>query len=100
MARRSKGRVEPRRAAPGVYHGEDAREDAARDGDFRHLERDVATMRLAAEGMQFPWRWNGGTISLNLGVVWEMSVRRYGRAPREAALGESVHGGNWQTTVR
>jgi PPOX class probable F420-dependent enzyme len=24
--------------------------------------------------MQFPWRWNGGTISLNLGVIWEMSV--------------------------
>ncbi len=29
--------------------------------------------RMAAEGMQFPWRWNGGTISLNLGVIWEMS---------------------------
>ena len=28
----------------------------------------------AAEGMQFPWRWNGGTISPNLGVIWEMSV--------------------------
>jgi hypothetical protein len=23
---------------------------------------------IAAEGMQFPWRWNGGTISVNLGV--------------------------------
>jgi hypothetical protein len=21
-----------------------------------------------------PWRWNGGTISLNLGVIWEMSA--------------------------
>jgi hypothetical protein len=20
---------------------------------------------MAAEGMQFPWRWNGGTVSLN-----------------------------------
>jgi hypothetical protein len=25
--------------------------------------------RLAAEGMQFPWRWNGDTISLSLGVI-------------------------------
>ncbi len=31
--------------------------------------------RMAAEGMQFPWRWNGGTISLNLGVIWEMSAQ-------------------------
>ncbi len=30
--------------------------------------------RMAAEGMQFPWRWNGSTISLNLGVIWGMSV--------------------------
>ncbi len=29
---------------------------------------------MAAEGMQFSWRWNGGTIPLNLGVTWEMSV--------------------------
>ena len=29
--------------------------------------------QMAAEGMRFPWRWNGGTISLNLGVIWEMS---------------------------
>ncbi len=29
--------------------------------------------RMAAEGMQFPWRWNGGTIFLNVGVIWEMS---------------------------
>ena len=26
---------------------------------------------MAAKEMQFPWRWNGGTISLNLGVIWE-----------------------------
>ncbi len=31
--------------------------------------------RMAAEGMPFPWRWDGGTISLNLGVIWEMSVK-------------------------
>ena len=30
--------------------------------------------RMATEGMQLPWRWNGGTIPLNLGVIWEMSV--------------------------
>ncbi len=29
---------------------------------------------MAAEGMQFPWRWNGGPISVNLEVIWEMSV--------------------------
>ena len=29
---------------------------------------------MAAEGMEFSWRWNGGMISLNLGVIWEMSV--------------------------
>ena len=31
--------------------------------------------RMAAKGMPFPWRRNGGTISLNLGVIWEMSVQ-------------------------
>jgi len=29
---------------------------------------------MAAEGMPFPWRWNGGTISTNLDVIWGMSV--------------------------
>ena len=33
--------------------------------------------RMAAEGMPFPWRWNGDTISLNLGVIWEMSVQTF-----------------------
>ncbi len=33
--------------------------------------------RMAAEGMQFSWRWNGGTISPNLGVIWEMSVEYF-----------------------
>ena len=32
---------------------------------------------MAADGMQFPWRWNGDTISLNLGVIWEMSDERF-----------------------
>ncbi len=30
--------------------------------------------RMAAEGMQFPWRWYGGTIFPNLDVIWGMSV--------------------------
>ena len=28
---------------------------------------------MAADGMQFPWRWNGDTISLNLDAIWGMS---------------------------
>ncbi len=30
--------------------------------------------RMAAEGMQFLWRWDGSTISLYLEVIWEISV--------------------------
>ncbi len=30
---------------------------------------------MAAEGMQFPWRWTSGAISQYLGVIWEMSVQ-------------------------
>ena len=35
---------------------------------------EVASSRFwpAAQGMPFSRRWNGGTISLNLGVIWEM----------------------------
>ena len=34
--------------------------------------------QMAAEGMQFPWPWDGGTISTNLDVIWGMSdYRRY-----------------------
>ncbi len=29
---------------------------------------------MAAEGMQVPWRWNGGSIYPNLGVTRRMSV--------------------------
>ena len=39
---------------------------------------------MAAEGMQFPWRWNGGTIFLNLGGIWEMSVQIGSRVWRVA----------------
>jgi hypothetical protein len=28
---------------------------------------------MAAKEMQFSWRGNDGTISPNLGVIWEMS---------------------------
>ena len=29
--------------------------------------------RMAAEGIPFPWRGNGGTISTQLDVIWGMS---------------------------
>ena len=29
---------------------------------------------MAAEGVHFSWPLNGGTISQNLGVIWEMSA--------------------------
>jgi hypothetical protein len=29
---------------------------------------------MAPKGMQFPWRWDSGTISKKLDVIWEMSV--------------------------
>ena len=29
--------------------------------------------RMAVEGIQFSWRWDGGRISLNWGIIWEMS---------------------------
>ena len=29
--------------------------------------------RMAAKGMQFPWRWNDGMISVNLDVIRGMS---------------------------
>ena len=30
--------------------------------------------RMAAEGMPFPWRWNGGAISTDLKGIWGMSA--------------------------
>ncbi len=43
--------------------------------------------RMAAEGMPFPRRWNGGTISTVLDVIWGMSdtvrfISSRDRAPR------------------
>ena len=29
--------------------------------------------RMAAKGIQFPWWWNGDTISTDLDVIWGMS---------------------------
>ena len=37
--------------------------------------------RMAAEGMQFRWRWNGGTIFPNLNFIWGMSVKRISHLP-------------------
>ncbi len=31
--------------------------------------------RMATEGILFPWRWNGGTISTDLDVIWGMSAQ-------------------------
>jgi len=30
---------------------------------------------MAAGGMELSWWWNGGTNSLKLGIIWEMSVK-------------------------
>ncbi len=27
----------------------------------------------AAEGMEFPWRWNVDTMAMDLKIIWEMS---------------------------
>ena len=43
--------------------------------------------RMAAEGMRSSWRWNGGTISPNLGIIWEMSVE----AGTELAVARRAH---------
>ncbi len=31
---------------------------------------------MAAKVIQFPWRWDGGTISTNLDVIWGMSLKK------------------------
>jgi hypothetical protein len=36
---------------------------------------------MAAEGMPFPWRWNGGTISTVLDGIWGMSVQAMSWGP-------------------
>ena len=47
----------------------------------RHLGCPESGHRLAAEGMPFPWRWDGGTISLNLDGIWGMSVKMLALLP-------------------
>ena len=53
---------------------------------------------MAAEGMQFPWRGNRGTVSLNLGVIWVMSVKASSgarvlktRRPGQMRFGVTTH---------
>ena len=46
--------------------------------------------RMAAEGMPFPWRWNGSTISTDLDVIWGMSGSYEPR--RQAA---AIGGARW-----
>ncbi len=49
--------------------------------------------RMAAEGMPFPWRWNGGTISTDLDVIWGMSIRESSTAwPVSCSLGNQSAG--------
>ena len=48
---------------------------------------------MAAEGVPFPWRWNGGTISTELDVIWGMSAESMAvvrQAARDVAPFDSV----------
>ncbi len=47
---------------------------------------------MAAEGMPFPWRWTGGTISTDLDVIWGISVEwcEWGSRKRETVMGRRV----------
>lgn len=45
---------------------------------------------MAAEGIQYHGRWNGGTISANLELVWEMSVDGYILALHAAVLAAAL----------
>ena len=40
---------------------------------------------MAAEEMQFPWRWNVGMIAMNLKVIWEMSAEKKQSAEEESS---------------
>ncbi len=33
------------------------------------------SMILSLSRMEFPWRWDGGTVFTNLERIWEMSVQ-------------------------
>ncbi len=43
---------------------------------------------MSAAGMQFSWRWDGGTISTQLDVIWGMSVHTTFGALRAKACHE------------
>ena len=55
---------------------------------------------MAAEGMLFPFRWNGGTISLNLGAIWGMSDKDKRRPDMSAAWRPTGAAGGWHSTPR
>ena len=42
-----------------------------------HRKTEKSDHPLAGEGVQFPWLQDGGTITLKLGVIWEMSAEDY-----------------------
>ena len=39
------------------------------------LKQPKSCYRMASKGIQPPWRWNGGTITTKLGVIWGMSAK-------------------------
>ena len=55
---------------------------------------------MAAKGIQFPWRSDGGTISTNLDVIWGMSdgmsnelaeeLRKRGRPPLDEMINREL----------
>ena len=45
---------------------------------------------MAAEGSQYLGRWNGGTISANLGLIWDMAVDGYILALHAAVLAAAL----------
>ena len=57
------------------YEGVNDAERLWRDPAMRAIAGRLpkACHRMAAEGMQFPWRWDSGTIATKLDVIWVMS---------------------------
>ncbi len=54
---------------------------------------------MAAEGMPFSWRWNGGTISTVLDVIWGMSDKMRTPAASWLAPVQSPHRGRTTLSV-
>ncbi len=42
--------------------------------------------RVVGQGMQFPWRWDDGTISTNLDFIWGMLVQKVSRIARSRGM--------------